>query len=98
MEFVAKVKGNPERERKPVVMLTPPVVEKSVMLPAPVVRLTPPVLEKFVRLPVDVLDEEGDSDDLDRDRIVLQRLKVKLEVDRLAKYEEAYALKMERRS
>jgi len=80
MEFVAKVKGNPERERKPVVMLTPPVVEK------------------IVRLPVDVLDEEGDNDDPDRDRIVLQRLKVKLEVDRLVKYEEAYVLKMESRS
>ena len=98
MEFVAKVKGNPERERKPVVMLTPPVVEKIVTLPAPVVRLTPPVVEKIVRLPVDVLDEEGDSDDPDRDRIVLQRLKVKLEVDRLVKYEEAYVLKMESRS
>jgi len=75
-----KVKGNPERERKPVVMLTPPVVEK------------------IVRLPVDVLDEEGDSDDPDRDRIVLQGLKVKLEVDRLVKYEEAYVLKMKSRS
>jgi hypothetical protein len=75
-----KVKGNPERERKPVVMLTPPVVEK------------------IVRLPVDVLDEEGDNEDPDRDRIVLQRLKVELEVDRLVKYEEAYALKMESRS
>ena len=75
-----KVKGNPERERKPVVMLTPPVVEK------------------IVRLPVDVLDEEGDNDDPDRDRIVLQGLKVKLEVDRLVKYEEAYVLKMKSRS
>ena len=60
--------------------------------------LTPPVVEKIVRLPVDVLDEEGDNDDPDRDRIVLQRLKVKLEVDRLVKYEEAYVLKMESRS
>jgi len=75
-----KVKGNPERERKPVVMLTPPVVEK------------------IVRLPVDVLDEEGDNEDPDRDRIVLQGLKVKLEVDRLIKYEEAYVLKMKSRS
>ena len=75
-----KVKGNPERERKPVVMLTPPV------------------MEKIVRLPVDVLDEEGDNDDPDRDRIVLQRLKVKLEVDWLIKYEEAYVFKMESKS
>ena len=44
---------------------------------------------------VDVLDEDGDSDDPDRDKIVMQRLKVKLEMDRLAKYEAAYVLKME---
>jgi len=88
VEFVAEVKGDPEKERreKPVVRLTPPVVEKIV---------TPAV--QAVDTPVDVLDEEGDSDDPDRDKIVMQRLKVKLEMDRLAKYEAAYALKMENR-
>jgi hypothetical protein len=86
VEFVAEIKGNPERERKPVVRSTPPVTDKVV---TPVVQV--------VKTPVDVLDEEGDSDDPDRDRIVLQRLKVKLEMDRLAKYEAAYALKMENR-
>ena len=83
---MAEVKENPERERKPVIRLTPPVIDKVV---------TPGV--QAVNAPVDVLDEEGDSDDPDRDRIVLQRLKVKLEMDRLAKYEAAYALKMENR-
>ena len=83
---MAEVKENPERERKPVIRLTPPVVDEVVM----------PGIQA-VSTPVDVLDEEGDSDDPDRDRIVLQRLKVKLEMDRLAKYEAAYALKMENR-
>jgi hypothetical protein len=83
VEFVAEVKGNPEKERreKPVVRLTPPVVEKIV---------TPAV--QAVDTPVDVLDEEGDSDDPDSDRIILQRLKVKLETERLAKYEAEYVL------
>jgi len=64
VEFVAEVKENPERERKPVIRLTPPVMDEVV---------TPGV--QAVSTPVDVLDEEGDSDDPDRDRIVLQRLK-----------------------
>jgi len=62
-------------------------------------RLTPPVMEKIVTpavqavdTPVDVLDKEGDSDDPDRDRIILQRLKVKLETERLAKYEAEHVL------
>jgi len=46
---------------------------------------------------VDVLEEDGDSDDPDRDRIILQRLKVKLETERLAKYEAEYVLKKESR-
>ena len=44
---------------------------------------------------VDVLDEDGDSDDPDKDRIIMQRLKVKLETERLAKYEAEYVLKRE---
>ena len=36
---------------------------------------------------VDALDEDGDSDDPDRDRIVMQMLRVKLEMDRVTKYE-----------
>jgi hypothetical protein len=60
----------------------------------PVVRTTPPVVDSVV---VDVLEEDGDSDDPDRDRIILQRLKVKLETERLAKYEAEYVLKMESR-
>jgi len=47
---------------------------------------------------VDALDEDGDSDDPDRDRIVMQRLKVKLEMDRLTRYEAAYVLKKESRT
>jgi len=89
VEFVAEVKGNPERERKPVVRLTPPVVDEVVM---PVRQVVEPA-----DTPVDVLDMGYDSDDPDRDRIILQRLKVKLEMDRLAKYEVEYALKMENR-
>ena len=46
---------------------------------------------------VDVLDEDGDSDDPDRDRIIVQRLKVKLETERLARYEAEYVLKRENR-
>jgi hypothetical protein len=89
VEFVAKVKGNPERERKPVVRLTPPVVNKVVM---PVRQVVEPA-----DTPVDVLDMGDGSDDPDRDRIILQRIKVQLEMDRLAKYEAEYVLKMENR-
>jgi len=80
VEFIAEGKGDPERERreKPVVRSTPPVVD-SVVTPA----------VQAAEVHVDVLDD-GDSDDPDRDRIVMQRLKVKLEMDRLAKYEAAY--------
>ena len=78
MEFIVEVKGDPKKERweKPVVKMTPPVVDSVV---------------------VDVLEEDGDSDDPDRDRIILQRLKVKLETERLAKYEAEYVLKMKSR-
>jgi hypothetical protein len=88
VEFIVEVKGDPEKERreKPVVRLTPPVMVSVV---------TPPVAAP--RQAVDVLDEDGDSDDPDRDRIIMQRLKVKLEMDRLAKYEADYALKRENR-
>ena len=47
--------------------------------------------------PVDVLDMGDGSDDPDRDRIILQRIKIQLEMDRLAKFEAEYALKMENR-
>jgi len=86
VEFVAEVKGNPERERKPVVRLTPPVVNKVSM----------PVRQD-VKPAVDVLDMGDGSDDPDRDRIILQRIKVQLEMDRLAKFEAEYVLKMENR-
>jgi len=81
VEFIAKGKGYPERERreKPVVRSTPPMVD-SVVTPA----------VQAAEAHMDALDEDGDSDDPDRDRIVMQRLKVKLEMDRLAKYEAAY--------
>jgi len=89
VEFIAEAKGNPERERreKPVVRSTPPVVD-SVVTPA----------VQAAEAHVDVLDEDGDNDDPDRDGIVMQRLKVKLEMDRLAKYEVAYVLKKESRT
>jgi len=35
------------------------------------------------------------SDNPDRDRIILQRIKIQLEVNRLAKFEAEYTLKME---
>ena len=44
---------------------------------------------------MDVLDMGDGSDDPDRDRIILQRIKIQLEMDRLAKFEAEYALKME---
>jgi hypothetical protein len=37
------------------------------------------------------------SDDPDREKIILQRVKTQLEMDRLAKLEDEYALKMENR-
>jgi len=96
VEFVAEVKGNPERERKPVVRLTPPVVNEVVM---PVRQVVEPVRQvaEPADTPVDVLDMGDGSDDPDRDRIILQRIKVQLEMDRLAKYEAEYVLKMENR-
>jgi len=89
VEFIAETKGKPERERreKPVVRSTPPVVD-SVVTPA----------VQAAEAHMDVLDEDGDSDDPDRDRIVMQRLKVKLEMDRLTRYEAAYVLKKESRT
>jgi hypothetical protein len=88
VEFIAEVKGDPEKERreKPVVRLTPPVVD-NVVTPA---RQVPKAL-------VNVLDKDGDSDDPDRDRIVMKRLKVKLETERLARYEAEYVIKRENR-
>jgi len=47
--------------------------------------------------PVDVLDMGDGNDNPDRDRIILQRIKIQLEMDRLAKFEAEYALKMENR-
>jgi len=52
-------------------------VEDSVVTPA----------VQAAEVHVDALDEDGDSDDPDRDRIVMQRLRVKLETDRLTRYE-----------
>ena len=45
--------------------------------------------------PVDVLDMGDGSDNPDRDRIILQRIKIQLEMDQLAKFEAEYTLKME---
>jgi len=103
VEFVAEVKGNPERERKPVVRLTPPLVNEVVMpvrqVVEPVRQIVEPVRQVVepADTPVDVLDMGDGSDDPDRDRIILQRIKVQLEMDRLAKYEAEYVLKMENR-
>jgi hypothetical protein len=117
VEIVAEVKGNPERERKPVVRLTPPVLDE-VVIPVrqvfePIRQVVEPVRQvpeparqvsesvrhviEPVDKPMDVLDMGDGSDDPDRDRIILQRIKVQLEIDRLAKYETKYALKMENR-
>jgi hypothetical protein len=110
VEFVAEVKGNPERERKPVVKLTPLVVNEDVV-PAqqvldnvrrvvePVRQDHEPVRQVLVPAgrPADVLDMGDGSDDPDRDKIILQRVKIQLEMDRLAKLEDEYALKMENR-
>jgi len=43
--------------------------------------------------PMDVLDMGDGSDNPDRD--ILQRIKIQLEMDRLAKFEAEYTLKME---
>jgi len=117
VEIVAEVKGNRERERKPVVRLTPPVVNE-VVIPVrqvfePIRQVVEPVRQvseparqvsesvrhviEPVDNPVDVLDMGDGSDDPDRDKIILQRIKVQLEMDRLAKYEAEYKLKMENR-
>jgi len=71
VEFIAEGKGKPERERreKPVVRSTPPVMD-SVVTPA----------VQAAEVHVDALDEDGDSDDPDRDRIVMQMLRVKPEI------------------
>jgi len=90
VEFVAEVKGDPEKERgeKLVVRSTPHEMDAIA---------TPPVAAAAADAVVDVLEEDGDSDDPDRDRIILQRLKVKLETERLARYEAEYVLKRENR-
>jgi len=108
VEFVCEVKGNPERERKPVVKLTPPMVNEVVMPVQQVLETVRQVVEPVRQVyepvrrvlepadrPVDVLDMGDGSDDPDRDRIILQRIKIQLEMDRLAKFEAEYALKME---
>ena len=102
VEFIVEVKGDPEKERreKPVIRLTPPVVDSVATPPVAAPRQAvalPSAVVQAADAPVDVLDEDGDSDDPDRDRIIMQRLKVKLEMDRLAKYEADYALKRETR-
>ena len=91
VEFIAEVKGDLERERgeKLVVRSTPHEVDAIA---------TPPVAAAAADYAlVDVLEEDGDSDDPDRDRIIMQRLKVKLETERLARYEAEYVLKRENR-
>jgi len=96
------VKGDPERERreKPVIRLTPPMVDKVATPPVAAPRQAaalPSAVVQAADASVDVLDEDGDSDDPDRDRIIVQRLKVKLETERLARYEAEYVLKRENR-
>ena len=44
---------------------------------------------------VDWMDDDGDSDDPDKDRIRMQMLRVKIETERLARYQSEYALKKE---
>ncbi len=41
------------------------------------------------------MDDDGDSDDPKKDRIRIQMLRVKIETERLAKYQAEYALKKE---
>jgi len=102
VEFIVEVKGDPEKERreKPVVRLTPPVVNSIATPPVAAPRQAvalPSAVVQAADVSVDVLDEDEDSDDPDRDRIIMQRLRVKLEMDRLAKYESEYAAKRENR-
>ncbi len=75
--------------------MTPPVVDivATPLIAAP--RQAAVLLSAVVRAAdalVDVLDEDGDSDDLDRDRIVVQRPRVRLEIERLAWYEVEYVI------
>ena len=44
---------------------------------------------------VNVLDEVRDRDDPDKDMIIVQRLRVKLEMDRLAKYKADHVIMRE---
>ena len=100
MEFIVEVKGDPEKKRreKPVVRPTPPVMSDVsttlVATPRQAVALPSAIVQAADAL-VDVLEDDGDSDNPDRDRIIMQRVRVKLEMDRLAKYESEYAAKRE---
>jgi len=95
VEFIAEVKGDPERERgeKSVVRSTPHEMDAVATPPVAAPRQAAADADVLV----DVLDEDGDSDDPDRDRIIMQRLKVKLETERLVRYEAEYVLKKENR-
>jgi len=102
VEFIAEVKGDREKERgeKPVVRLTPHEMDAVATPPVAAPRQAaalPSAVEEVADVLVDVLDEDGDSDDPDRDRIVMQRLRVKLETERLARYEAEYVTKKENR-
>ena len=102
VEFIAEVKGDPEKERgeKPVVRSTPHEMDAVATPPVAAPRQAAALQSAVVQAAgasVDVLDEDGDSDDPDKDRIIMQRLKVKLEIERLAKYEAEYVLKRESR-
>jgi len=89
VEFIGEVKRDLERERGEKLVVRPTPREVNTIAKSPVATVAADV--------VDVLEEDGDSDDPDRDRIIMQRLKVKLETERLARYEAEYVLKRENR-
>ena len=100
VRIVREKKADPEKERgeKPVVRSTPRVVDDVATPPVAAPRQAAALQSAEVQAAdalVDVLDEDGDSDDPDRDRIIMQRLRVRLETEWLAKYEAEYAVKRE---
>ena len=73
------------------------VVEPVQQIVEPVRQIYEPVRRVLEpsNIPVDVLDMGDGSDNPDKDRIILQRIEIQLEMDRLAKFEAEYTLKME---
>ncbi len=108
MEFVGEKKADPERERKrgkSVVRTVPPKVDavQDVATAPPQVAAAPIQVAAMQVAAVQgagafcrVLDDSDESsDDPDKDHIRVQMLRVKIETERLVRYQTQYALKKE---